>query len=327
MSDALERLSGDYLDGTLEAGGQDELEALLQADPAPFADQLQIHHSLIQALGDAPSLAPAVVRALRFDQDESRFTQGVVARIKGGQRAARFASLAAAACVLAVTGWIVAGPAAARPEVLLVVGRLPLEPGDVAVRDRLKKLGLGVEIKDLALARASDAAGRRLVALSSTSFAEEFSEVPEELQTRFRGVAVPLLVWEPRLFRGLGLAGGGIHGVDWAASPERRRLSILDPAHPLAAGLTGTVEVTLKPERLSWGRVGPAARRIAVLEGEPEKTALFGCEKGVMLEGAFPAPARRVGLFLFDTTAAGLSETGARLFDAAVRWCLDRETP
>ena len=215
------------------------------------------------------------------------------------------------------------GPAATRPVVLLVGGRLPLDPAHAALRGRFEKLGFGVEVKEAPAAREADAAGRRLVALSSTALAEELFDAPLELRTRFRRVGVPLLVWEPRLFHDLGLTAGATHGLDWAASPQRRRLAILDAAHPLAAGLSGTVEVVAQPERLSWGRVGPAALRIATLEGEPEKTALFAYEKGAPMDGGFAAPARRVGLFLFDATALQLSPEGGRLFDAAVRWCTE----
>jgi len=36
------------------------------------------------------------------------------------------------------------------------------------------------------------------------------------------------------------------------------------------------------------------------------------------------APARRVGLFLTDDTAAGTTEAGWALFDAAVAWAIER---
>ena len=323
MIDALERLTAAYLDGTLDAAGQAELEALLAKDPAAFADQLQIHHLLGEALGEPASLSPAVVRELRFEKDAPRFAQGVVSRLKGGRRGLRFASTAAAAFLLSLTGWFVFRPAASPPEVLLVVGRLPLEAGDVAVRGRIEKLGVRVEVKDAATARESDAAGRRLVALSSTALAEELFDVPAELRTRFRSAKVPLLVWEPRLYHDLGMTGGGVHGTDWAAAREHRRLTVVDPTHPLSAGLSGGVEVTTVPERISWGRVGPAALRVATLEGEPDKTAIFAYEKGAPMDGGFAAPGRRVGFFLFDSTAVHLSEPGGRLFDAALRWCLE----
>jgi hypothetical protein len=66
--------------------------------------------------------------------------------------------------------------------------------------------------------------------------------------------------------------------------------------------------------------VRPDALKIASLEGSPEKAALFGYDRGASMPGLV-APARRVGLFLFDTTSLQLTPEGWALFDAAVRWC------
>src|SRR5262249_23918269 len=49
------------------------------------------------------------------------------------------------------------------------------------------------------------------------------------------------------------------------------------------------------------------------------RIVVFGYEKGAAMFG-LSAPARRVGLFLNDTTAAALASNGWRLFDAVVGW-------
>lgn len=327
MSDALERLTGDYLDGSLDAAGERRLEQLLEADPDAlrrFVDQLQVHHRLGAVLGDAPDLAPAVVRQLRFEPDGPRFAQDVVGRLRGRRRLPLFALASAAAFLVAVTGWLAFTPSRPKADVLLVVGGLPLVPGDAVLRDRLVRLGYSVEARAAVDARDADAAGRRLVAISSTGHSEHLIDAAVDLRTRFRSVDVPLLTWEPYLFPHLGLIAGGEYAKDWAAPENRRRLTILEPSHPLAAGLSGEVEVLRAPGRLSFGRAGPGALRVAVLEGEPEKAALFAYEMGAAMEGGLRAPARRVGLFVFETSAPDLTEAGGRLFDAAVRWCAER---
>jgi hypothetical protein len=322
----LERLTADYLDGTLDVAGERRLVELLERDPAAlaaFVDQQQVHHRLVAVLGDAPPLAAAVVREVRFEPEAPRFAREVVGRIRDRRRASLFFLASAAAGLLAVTGWLVLTPAAPRADVLLVVGRLPLEAGDAAVRTRLERLGFTVEAREASVARDTDAAGRRLVAISSTALAEDLFDASVELRSRFRAVEVPLLTWEPCLYPSLGMIASNEHEKDWAASRNRRRLTILDPSHPMAAGLSGSVDVLTRPGRVSWGRAGASALRIASLDGEPEKVAVFGYEKGAPMDGAPRAPARRVGIFLFDGTAPDLTEAGARLFDAAARWCME----
>lgn len=282
-------------------------------DVAALADQLQIHGRLA-ALGER-DLAGAVVAELRYEDDAPRFAAEVVDRLKT-RRLPRVASLAAAALFLALTGWVLfrdsAAPAAGK-RALIVVGRLPLEEGDRAVADRLERLGFRVQA---ATPDAFDPSGRALVAVSSTVLAETMRDHSDRLRSGLRGLAVPVIVWEPRLFHELGLIEGSVHASDWAADPQTA-LSIDAPGHPLAAGLSGVVEVTRSRGELTWGRVGPAALRIASLPGRPDRTAIFGYERGTA------APARRVGLFLFDQTGAALTDAGGRLVDAAVLWCTE----
>jgi hypothetical protein len=97
-------------------------------------------------------------------------------------------------------------------------------------------------------------------------------------------------------------------------------LSLLRTDHPLAAGLSGTLRVAKGPDRCSWGRAREDAIRIAAVEGDAARAAIFGYEQGAAMPGLV-APARRLSFFLFDHTAPSLTPEGWALFDAAVRWC------
>jgi hypothetical protein len=58
---------------------------------------------------------------------------------------------------------------------------------------------------------------------------------------------------------------------------------------------------------------------VATLEGSHSPATIFAFEQGDALVNTM-APARRVGLFLFDSNAEILTPQGWSLFDAAVRW-------
>jgi hypothetical protein len=214
-------------------------------------------------------------------------------------------------------------PPEARPvrrAALLVVGAIPAGAGDASVRARLVRLGFDVTLKAAKEVTPSDARGKAFVAISSTSLAEDVIEAVGELRNKFRDLPVPVLTWEPRLLFDLGMIAGSAHKRDWAATRGRWILRVAEAAHPLAAGLSGPVRVTRGPDQLSWGRAPAGAIRVATIEGESARDAIFAFERGAAMPGR-AAPARRVGFFLFDETAAALTDEGWALFDAAVRWC------
>ncbi len=49
------------------------------------------------------------------------------------------------------------------------------------------------------------------------------------------------------------------------------------------------------------------------------KIIIFGYSQGASMPGLV-APAKRVGLFMSDTTAASFNANGGTLFDAAINW-------
>jgi hypothetical protein len=100
-------------------------------------------------------------------------------------------------------------------------------------------------------------------------------------------------------------------------------LNIINAAHPLAAGLQGTVTVTGAPSTLSWGKPNANAVRIATLTGDATKAVVYGYEKGAAMVG-LTAPGRRVAVFMADSTAANWNANGRKLFDAAVQWATSK---
>jgi hypothetical protein len=332
MREELESLVQDALEGTLDAAGRDRLAREFEADPAArteFVDQLQVHHRLRPTLETSgATFVDSVVREVRLLGDAERFSKGVVHQIKKTSSRRRAWEMAAAAIILAAVGFALLkrgdSEVASRqaPQVLLVVGRTPLGAGDARVKERLESLGYGVVAKPALQVVSSDASGKAMIAISSTSLAMDVTDVPGELTAKFRESAVPVLVWEPRLFYELGMIGGEDHQKDWGALKDQSRLTMTDPAHPLAAGLSGTVPVLTNPDRISWGLVRGEAIKVATLDGHPDRAAVFAYDRAASMPGLV-APARRVGLFLFDATPLHLTRQGWSLFDAAVRWCAE----
>jgi len=334
----LEHWIHEALEGRLDEEGRRALAERLGKSPEALeemVDQLQIHHRLQALLKEkSDPVTEPVLREIRLIPDAERFSTKVVKHLKGERPHAlrwRLWGMAAAAGLLALLAGMLFLPKTApvkdgtasstRAGVLLVVG--DMEEGrdaDRLVAERLRHLGYSVTTKRAREAAASDAEGKALVAISSTAWALETLDPTTELEPRFRRVAVPVLTWEPRLFYDLGMTAGHVHGVDWATVRGQRRIAIVRPDHPLAAGLSGTVEIAAAPAQISWGRLQPGAATVAVAEREPEKAVIFAYEAGAVMPGLV-APARRVGFYLFNATAPVLTDAGWKLFDAAVRWC------
>ena len=137
------------------------------------------------------------------------------------------------------------------------------------------------------------------------------------VNTKFRSTAVPVVVWEYALFDDMGMTGTASTAFGTLAS--QTALRVLLPAHPLAAGLSGTPTVTNAAQSFTWGRPGPGAVNVAATTTDSTRSGVFGYEAGAQMVG-LTAPGRRVGLFLVDAGTTRLTADGAKLFDAAIRW-------
>ena len=194
--------------------------------------------------------------------------------------------------------------------VLFVAGSTTLNSSDNAVKTRLEALNCTVTVKDAASATTADANGKALVVISSTVN-------PTSVGTKFRTVAVPVITWESGLFNNMGMTGST--NKDFGTKTSQTQVSVTNPTHPLAAGLSGTVTAVSASKTFDWGKPNANAITVATTAGDATKTAIFAYEMGAVMPG-LTAPARRVGLFLYDDTAASFNSNGTALLDAAIRW-------
>lgn len=202
-------------------------------------------------------------------------------------------------------------------QVLLVVGSTTLIEGDAAIKARLEGLGFTVVVKDAPGSVTADATGKVLVVVSG-------SVTSADVGTKFRDVAVPVLVLKVPIFGDMQMTGPTL-GTDYDSNSGYTQVAITNPSHPMAAGLTGIVSVTTSSTvKLNWGKPAASAVKVATLPTDSAKYALFGYESGVMMNG-MSAPARRVGMFLWRDMPSVLTASGWAIFDAAVRW--DTSTP
>ena len=194
---------------------------------------------------------------------------------------------------------------------LFVVGNVTLGTGDAAVKARLEQLGYEVTVTAAASSSAAQAAGKSVVVISSTCLSAD-------VNTKFRDVAVPVVLWEEQVFDDMKLTGT-VSGTDFGATTNQTSIKMVKTAHALAAGREGTVTVKTGAANFVWGKPGSAAQKIATTTADGTRWTIFGYDKGASMVG-MTAPARRVGLFFTDLTAASLTRFGWSLFDAAVTW-------
>jgi pimeloyl-ACP methyl ester carboxylesterase len=198
-----------------------------------------------------------------------------------------------------------------RGRALLVVGSTPLASGDGMIRMRLEDLAFSVTFKTSAEAASADAQGQQLIVIAPTAS-------PADVNTKFRDAGVPVLVVNGEVFDDMGLTGT-LSGSDFGVASSQTDVTISDPTHPLAAGLSGTVSVTGQAGDFAWGLPGTAAHKVVTKADDPNKSAVFGYDAGAQMPG-LNAPARRAGLFLTAGTAENLDQNGWKLFDAAANW-------
>jgi hypothetical protein len=198
---------------------------------------------------------------------------------------------------------------------LLVVGDLDLSRNDVQLLDALGRMGFALTLKLDVDSTTADAADKEVIIISGSTW-------PDDVGTKFRDVPVPVVVFDQAMFPTMRMTGDR-PGVDFGIIAKEKSIDILDAMNPLAADLSGTVDVSDADIQLSWGVPAPGAARVASQAGMHDHITIFGYEVDAMMVG-MPAPARRVGSFVRFARNTTYTEEGMALFEASVRWATKR---
>jgi hypothetical protein len=196
-------------------------------------------------------------------------------------------------------------------------GRHPTDLLDRVLVRRLEGLGFAVDSVDELDLRPADVADRALIFISPSTSGVLAGKIDE---LSLAAVGTPIICSRPALFPQLSMTAPEGEG---SFTANATRLEILAPAHPLAAGYSGPLQVTRAPGNLGWGRPGPGAVRIATFPDrkKSDRSVIFAYDRDAPMAGSvMRAPARRVGFFVHPDLAPYLTEPGWALLDAAVRW-------
>ena len=200
--------------------------------------------------------------------------------------------------------------------VVLVVGNpASLSSGDAAVVARFESLGAVVTLVDDNDATAGSATGADVVVVSSTANSNV-------LGSTFKSVSTPVWVSKPWLLDDMGMTGTSA-GTDYG-TVSASQVTITDPAHPLAAGLSGTVTVTPASRLMQFGVPGGDGATVSTVAGTP---TTFLYETGQQLADGTTAAGCRVAFSIFQTAPATFTTDGWALFDAAATYTLNGCVP
>jgi hypothetical protein len=120
------------------------------------------------------------------------------------------------------------------------------------------------------------------------------SVTPANVNTKFKTVTVPVVTLDPQLFDDMGMTTTAT--TNFGTTATQKNVTITNSTHPMAAGLSGTIQVTSANTTFGWGVVNANAAKIATLTTDATKATDFGYDINAVMPG-LTAPRRRVGFF------------------------------
>ncbi|MCB9129699.1 MAG: DUF362 domain-containing protein [Anaerolineales bacterium] len=197
--------------------------------------------------------------------------------------------------------------------VLFIGSTNPLENRDQILVNHLATSGYGITVRSQTQATAADALDADLIIISD-------SVDSTNVNTKFRDLSIPVMVWESSLFDDMNMTGT-VSNTDYGSQASQTQVNIVSSGHPLAAGLpAGLVTTTAASQSYLWGKPSATAAVAARIAGSPDHAAIFGYDAGDSMVG-MKAPARRVGFF--NGYGSDFTANGWALYDAAVKWALE----
>ncbi len=200
---------------------------------------------------------------------------------------------------------------------LFIVGSSDLSTGDVAIYQHLVEHDYVVSIQTDDDSLAFDMENKDAILVSASAGATR--KVRDELEN----INVPILCWEPTLFDDLNWTGRR-KNEDYGILPGTSIL-ILSDSHPLAAGLSGTVQITSDAQEITWAMPHENATIIASIEDDPAKPVIFCYDTEDVMLNSVTAKARQVGLFFSESSPAFFTDAAWALLRAAITWAKEGE--
>ncbi|MCB0084328.1 MAG: S8 family serine peptidase, partial [Caldilineaceae bacterium] len=151
-------------------------------------------------------------------------------------------------------------------EILFIGSRRPLVSRDQVLVDRLKALGFHVVIRNQYESRTNDAEGKALIIISDSIWSPW-------INTKYTDVAVPVLTWDAALYDDLRLTDDTYRS--YGVAGRQTTVQIAAANHPVAAGLSGSVQTSLDSTSYFWGVPSGNATTIATLAHNADAAVIF----------------------------------------------------
>ncbi|MCR8631264.1 hypothetical protein [Paenibacillus radicis (ex Xue et al. 2023)] len=185
--------------------------------------------------------------------------------------------------------------------------------GDALVIKRLKeKHGMEVTVIADKELKTESANGHVLIFVSESVNSGKIGD-------KFVKTPIPVIYAEPQSTSDTGMTDVDSFGAFVGANTVKT-IQIKDSKHPLAAGLSGAVDVYKENGKMGFAIPGKEAIVIATVPKEDQKATIFAYEKGVKNVKGDPVAARELYFYMFNGEEINQSDDGWKLFDAAVQW-------
>ncbi|MCS7460923.1 S-layer homology domain-containing protein [Paenibacillus doosanensis] len=147
-----------------------------------------------------------------------------------------------------------------------------------------------------------------------------WSTNPKYVKKKLKSLPIPIIYSHSRT-----MGDADLSSVSENANADMQtEISIVKPDHPLAAGLSGDVQVHYEPYRLTYGVPSKDAIVVATVKGEPNKATIFAYEKGSKNIQGETVPARSA--FFFTNLGTQMNDYATdefwKLFDAEALWVI-----
>ncbi|MGF7031742.1 hypothetical protein J2T17_002656 [Paenibacillus mucilaginosus] len=199
---------------------------------------------------------------------------------------------------------------------LLIVGREKAAE-DLIIGDRLKTQGFVVSYLIDRRLSPERIKGFDLIFISETTNSKYVKENLEHMKT----LEIPVIY-----NKAISMGDLGMSSTSENSSVEKvKKITIKDAAHPIAAGVTGSIDVYTEDGRIDYGVPGKNATVIATVAGDDKKAAVYAYEKGSKNIKGETVPARTVFFYMAAGMSGKTTNDAWKILEASFLWALQNK--